>query len=128
MLSDERAGYTTLPQPPKRGAVKYAPLKGQAITINEAADEFGVPRINFYNWAKKGYIKVLAPGKPSMAMELDKADVVFCADVYHWRKEVGLSSGAPLLDENGEAYQLRWLDVARYRRTKQHAKSAVKGK
>lgn len=120
MLFDERASYSPLPQPPKRGDSKYAALTGQVITISEAAAEFEIPRKNFMNWVQKGYIKVLAPGTPGVAMDLDKADVSFCADVYHWRKGLGFSSGAPLLDELGEAYQLRWLDVARYRRTKQN--------
>jgi hypothetical protein len=119
MLFDDRAGMPPLPLPPKRNDAKYKALKGQVITVSEAAEEFDVPRQNFIKWVQKGYIKILAPGGPNLAMELDKADVVFCADVYHWRKEIGLSTGAPLLNDNGEAYQLRFLDVARYRRMKQ---------
>lgn len=128
MLSDERASYSTLPQPPKRGDAKYVALRGQVITISEAAEEFDVPRQSIATWVRNAYIEIVTAGHRGIggSAKLDKSDTAFCSDVYHWRKKIGFGPGAPLLDENGEAYQLRWLDVARYRRKRKELPNQVK--
>jgi hypothetical protein len=46
-------------------------------------------------------------------MELDEAEVAYCAEIYHARNGI---SGVPLLDEDGLAYQLKHPELSEYRR------------
>ena len=50
-------------------------------------------------------------------MELDEAEVAYCAGIYHERKTLGITR-VPLLDENGLAYELKHPKLFEYRRRK----------
>lgn len=93
---------------------KLRALKGQPITVTEAAERYKVPRGSIQEWKERGFIAVIQPG---YQMTLDEADVAYCVGVYRQRKASGLGfRGVPLLDEHGAPYQLKQPKVARYRR------------
>ena len=48
-------------------------------------------------------------------MELNEADVAYCAEIYHERKANKIGFRAPLLDEAGLPYQLKHPKLAKYR-------------
>lgn len=97
---------------------KYACLIGQPITVSDAADKYDVPRRNIIEWARKDYIPILKEGGRGSRMELDEAEVAYCAGIYLRRKNTGVGFRAPLLDENGLEYQLKHPGLSRYRRRK----------
>lgn len=82
----------------------YHGLVGESITVNDAADRYLINRRTIVEWCGRGYINILKPGQPGIAMYLDHADVAYCAYVYHHRR--GLS-GVPLLDQDGNPYRLK---------------------
>jgi len=95
---------------------KYPALIGQGITLSEAADRYGVPRGTIRNWYYNGYVGMIEDSYP---MRLDEAEIAYCADIYKARKVSGVGFyGAPLLDENGLAYELKHEDLAKYRKRK----------
>ncbi len=94
----------------------FAHLKGQGITLTEAAEKYNVSRETIWVWTKKKYIIVISSG---YRMEIDEADVAYCAEVYHTRKDIGVRYGAPLLDKRGMPYLLKHPALSRYRREEQ---------
>ncbi len=96
-------------------------LRGNPITVSEAAKRYGEKHnINLVgqtirDWARRGYIRVLRPssGRGSY-MELDEADVAYCVSIHVIRKQH--KSRAPLLDENGRPYLLKYPKLAKARR------------
>jgi hypothetical protein len=91
---------------------QYAKLIGQPITVTDAAERYNVHRDTIIEWKKKDYITVLKPG---YRMELDEAEVAYCADIYHKRQR---KSGVPLLDDDGLPYQLKHPQLSEYRESK----------
>lgn len=97
---------------------KYPALIGRPITVSEAAEKYDVPDRTVLNWEKKGYLTVIKPG---YGMELDEADVAYCAGIYHKKKAAGVGyRGSPLLDEEGLEYQVKHESLSRYRRRKKN--------
>lgn len=95
---------------------KYPALIGQGITLSEAADRYGVPRGTIQGWQYKDYISVVEDSYP---VKLNEAEIAYCADIYKARKASGVGFyGAPLLDANGLAYELKHEWLAEYRKRK----------
>lgn len=95
---------------------EYADLIGKEITVSDAAKKYNIPRQTILNWKNSNYITVLETG---YRLILDEADVAYCADIYHDRKESGIGFyGSPLLDEDGLPYKLKHPSLAKYRRRK----------
>jgi len=92
---------------------KYGHLVGKSITINDAAKKYNLHRNTIQDWRYKGYLRVLKPG---YRMEINEADVAYCAEIYHERKKTGIGFRAPLLDENGLPYQLKHPKLSEYRK------------
>lgn len=94
---------------------KFPALIGQAITVTEAANKYDINRRTILEWITKGYIRVIRPG---YQMTIDNADIAYCADAYIARRRAGFgfSGAAPLLDENGLPYTLKYPDLSAYRR------------
>jgi len=70
----------------------FAHLRGQRITVPEAAKEFGVPYTTLHGWIKAGYlVPVGREGKYRHI--LDKADVAYLAAVYRRIREQGYKGG-----------------------------------
>lgn len=103
----------------------FEALRGQRITISQATKKYDVNGQTIRNWIKREYITVLSSG---YAMQLDEADVAYCASVYHARKhELGGSiAGARLFDEAGRPYELHYPDVAEYRRKRKQAGTSTR--
>ncbi len=99
----------------------FAHLRGKAITVSEAAEKYGrkfgvnIVRQTIGVWVRQGYVNVISPG---YGMELDEADVAYCATVHATRKKAGIHAGVPLLDNNGYPYELKHEALSRYRREK----------
>jgi hypothetical protein len=93
-------------------AEKYNHLQESWITVTEAAKEYKVLGRTIREWIAAKYIEV---NKNVYPMEVNQADVAYCADIYHARKGI---SGVPLLDENGLPYELKHPELAEYRQRK----------
>ena len=87
-------------------------LRGQAITVTEAAEKYGVVRQTIGRWVNKGYVNELIPD--SYPMRIDESDLAYCAAIHTIRKKY--KSRAPLLDVNGKPYLLMHPDLAKARR------------
>ncbi len=96
---------------------KFADLRGQRISPYAAQKEYdGIHRSNFTRWARAGYIKILREGE--RLLEMDAADVAYCAYVYTQKKaEYGERiAGAKIFDKNGNPYQVKYPDLSAKRR------------
>lgn len=101
---------------------QFSDLRGKPILISEAAKKYAVPGNTIRRWIKHRYIRVVGDGYP---LTLDEADVARCAQTYQERKQSGSVSGAPLFDEAGRPYQLKYPDVSEYR--KRRRETTVRG-
>ena len=96
----------------------FAYLEGVPITVSEAARKYGVPRQTIHTWTRRGYIGVLpTPENLGKVKVINEADIAFCAAIYHVRKPFG--SRAPLLDEQGRPYLIKYPDLAKARRSQE---------
>ena len=97
-------------------AQKFAHLKGQGISASAASKEYGIHHQNFINWARSGYIKILT--ERTRLLEMDAADVAYCAYIYNQKKEEygGKIAGVTIFDDNGNPYQVKYPDLAAQRR------------
>lgn len=97
----------------------YAHLVGNPITVNNAIEKYRIPQTTILKWKNIGYITVIKPG---YKMTIDEADMAYCAEAYHARRNAGFGFGgtAKLLDENGLPYQLKHPDLAKYRRNRKN--------
>jgi hypothetical protein len=92
---------------------EYTDLVGQPITLSDASKKYNVIRRTIERWITQDYIAVINPN--NYPIEIDEAEIAYCADVYHQRKG---KSGVPLLDENGLPYQLKHPNLSEYRALK----------
>jgi hypothetical protein len=95
----------------------FAHLRGHIITPYRAQKKYsGIHRNNFINWARSGYIEILK--EKDRLIELDEADVAYCAYVYGLKKSEygGKLGGVRLFDENGNPYQVKYPDLSAKRR------------
>ena len=97
-------------------------LRNVPITITDASNKYSIQRDTILLWVnKQRYIKILKTG---YRMEIDEADVAYCAAIYELRRSfIGQSkergqTGAPLLDEMGDPYLLKHPKLSEYRRKK----------
>jgi hypothetical protein len=98
-------------------AKEFNHLRRQSITVTEAAAKYSLNRDTVLEWVKREYIHVIKPG---YRMELDEADVAYCAKIYRQKlKEYsGQLRGVTIFDEEGNPYQLIHPDLAKRRRQK----------
>ena len=96
---------------------EYSDLLNGWLTLTEAAKKYNVPKATLKTWIyRSNYIQNT---KGSYPMTINEAEVAYCADIYHARKESGLGFyGAPLLDEDGLPYELKHPSIAEYRQRK----------
>ena len=90
-------------------------LRGQAITVPQAAEKYSLRDQTIRDWVTRGYIVVLKEGH---GMTIDEADMAYCAAVY---EAMGGSRGKRVFDDSGHPYQLKrsdWADYQRERRRK----------
>ncbi len=94
---------------------RFTHLQGQPITISDAASKYKLEGRTIRFWVDQGYVHIIETTYP---VKVNEAEVAYCAEVHHNRKNSGSRSGAPLLDENGLPYQLKRPDLSKYRREK----------
>jgi hypothetical protein len=98
-------------------SAKFAHLRGQRISPYAAQKEHeGIHRGNFIRWARAGYIEILH--EEEKLIELDAADVAYCAYVYKQKKLEygGKIAGVKIFDEDGNPYQVKYPDLSERRR------------
>lgn len=78
---------------------KYAHLKGQGITISQAAEEYQVPRKVVEHWIYRSQ-DVSFVDEASYPKKIDAAEVALCAEIYKRRQKEGLT-GIPFFDDEG---------------------------
>jgi hypothetical protein len=78
---------------------KHADLKGEKISISDAARKYDIPHPTITRWKGRGIIPVLGTGK-NRRVFLDEAYVAYCAEVYNNRR----GAGKWLFDEDGLPY------------------------
>ncbi|MEW5958399.1 MAG: hypothetical protein AB1801_11775 [Chloroflexota bacterium] len=98
---------------------EFVSLRGRLITVTEGAEKYDLHRNTILEWVRKEYITAKKQGGRGSRMELDEAELAYCAKIYHERKGI---SGVPLLDENGLPYQLKHPELAKYRRRRRREK------
>lgn len=99
-------------------AKEFEHLRKQPITVTSAAENYGLNRDTILDWVKRKYIRTLKPG---YRMELDEADVAYCAKIYSEKlKEYkGQLRGVTIFDEYGNPYELMHPNLAKRRRQQQ---------
>ncbi len=103
-------------------AKEFAQLKGRLITVTEAAQKYNLHRDSILEWVTRGYITPLKQGGRGSRMELDEAEVAYCAKIH--RSRAG-KRGVRLFDQYGNPYQLKRPKLAEYRRRKKQVESEV---
>lgn len=98
-------------------AAKFVHLREQPISAYGAQKKYGIHHNSFIRWARAGYITILNEAERSL--ELDEADVAYCAHVYHLKKEEygGNIAGVKIFDEDGNPYQVKYPELSVKRRT-----------
>jgi predicted site-specific integrase-resolvase len=97
-------------------AEKFAHLRGQRINAYMAQQTYGIRYQNFIKWARAGYIGILH--EEERLIEMDAADVAYCACIYNQKKEEygGRIAGVKIFDEGGNPYQVKYPDLSARRR------------
>ncbi len=85
---------------------KHAHFRGIGIGINQAAKEFRVPYVTLYQWMESGIVRKI--GRQGQKVLIDKADVAYCAEIYHQR---GVK-GRKLFNSDGTPYKPK--KISRY--------------
>ncbi len=93
---------------------QFEHLRGNPITVSDAAEKYDVPATTIREWVKREYIRVLMPG---YGMTLDEQDVAYCVDVYRDKKlKAGKTSGLRIFDGAGRPYRLKHPERASRRK------------
>ncbi len=94
-------------------------LRGQEISISEAARNYKIAPRTLSRWADAGYIHVIDRG---WKVILDEVDVAYCGAVYKAKYDFydGQMSGVPIFDEEGAPFQAKYPEMAAYRRKQRH--------
>ncbi|MCP4287394.1 MAG: hypothetical protein GY792_23635 [Gammaproteobacteria bacterium] len=92
---------------------KFEHLRRGKLTIAEAEKKYKVSGWTIRNWIDRNYISTDTSKYP---MKLNEADIAYCVAVRSARKKIGVRSGAPLLDDDGQPYLLKHPILSRYRR------------
>lgn len=98
---------------------QFEHLRGKSITINQAAETYGIHPETIRGWVKQGYITVLREG---YGKELDLADVEYCVAVY---RSMDGARGKRLFDADGRPYQPKHTEWAIYQRERRRKASAA---
>jgi predicted site-specific integrase-resolvase len=96
-------------------AERFAHLQGKTIKVTDAAKRYELNRRTILRWKASGYIGEIEPD--SYPVQLDEADVAYCAYVYRQRQAVGGAViGSRLFDDDGNPYTIKYPDLAENRR------------
>ncbi len=95
-------------------AEKFAGLRGQSVTVSEAASIYELHERTIRRWIESGYIRIIDDS--SYPVRIDKADIAYCEDIY---RQFRGKRGVRIFDDNGSPYQLKHPKLAEYRQHKQ---------
>lgn len=98
---------------------QFKHLRGEPITIAQAAQNYNIHPETIRGWVNHGYIRVLRDG---YAKELDRADVEYCAAIY---RAQGGGRGKRLFDDQGLPYQPKQTVWAEYQRERRKRKKSA---
>lgn len=92
-------------------------LRGQGITISEAAKKYDTPRGAVDSWVYRGnYISFV--DELAYPRLIDEAEVALCAQIYHERQKTGLT-GIPYFDDyDFPVTEMKHPELSEYRRRK----------
>ncbi|HFC10151.1 MAG TPA: hypothetical protein ENJ54_09935 [Chloroflexi bacterium] len=93
----------------------FAHLEGQAITVSEAARKYGVQRHTILAWVRR-YTHVIKVMERGYRLLLEEAGVAYLAALHKTRKDFGIKSGSPLVDEYGQPNLIKHPSLSAYRR------------
>jgi hypothetical protein len=95
---------------------RFAHLRGKAISGYRAAQEYGISHRTIIRWARAGHIRIM--GSDDRSLELDAADVAYCAYVYEEKKRQydGNIIGVRIFDDIGNPYQVKYPELSAVRR------------
>jgi len=96
----------------------FAHLEGVPITVSEAARKYGVQKHTILAWTRR-YTSVLRVLERGYRMLLDEAGVAYLAAIHHTRKDFGIRSGSPLVDEHGAPNLIKHPTLSAYRKHRQ---------
>ena len=93
----------------------FAHLEGVAITLTEAAKKYNIPRPTLVSWVKRyaPFVRVLKPGYRA---EYNEADIAYLVHIYRTRREQGILSGVPLVDNKGKPKLIKHPSLSRAKR------------
>ncbi len=95
----------------------FAHLRGQTINAYQAQQKYDINHLNFIKWARAGYIEFQEDHEgPRPQILMNEADVAYCAYVYRQKETEHEGRIGRIFDKDGNPYQLRYPDVAAYRR------------
>jgi hypothetical protein len=92
-------------------------LHGEPITVPEAVEKYGINPVTIRNWVRHGYIKIVKSG---YGMEIDGADMAYCAAVY---RALGGVQGKRIFDKSGQPYHYKGTEWAIYQRERRRKKN-----
>jgi hypothetical protein len=110
-------------------AEKYSHLRGKVISASGASrkystiHEVAITPQHFSQWAAAGHIAVSGGGGKGNPLQLDEADVAYCADIYAQKVEEYGSNrmvGVRIFDLDGNPYLLKYPEVAKKLRNERH--------
>ena len=93
----------------------FVHLEGQPITVSEAARKYGVQRHTILAWVRR-YTHVIKVMERGYRLLLEEAGVAYLAALHKTRKDFGIKSGSPLVDEYGQPNLIKHPSLSAYRR------------
>ena len=96
----------------------FAHLEGVPITVSEAARKYGIQKHTILAWTRR-YTSVLRVLERGYRMLLDEAGVAYLATIHHVRKDFGIRSGSPLVNEDGAPNLIKHPTLSTYRKHRQ---------
>jgi transposase len=104
------------PQPASKEellAEKYGHLRANELSLTQAAQKYDVPRGTIENWIYRAkYLQFST--ETTHPKLINEAEMAYLAELYHQRLTTG--SKAPLLDDNGLPYEVKYPELAATRR------------
>ncbi|MBP7689321.1 MAG: hypothetical protein KA765_15505 [Thermoflexales bacterium] len=98
---------------------QFKHLRGESITIAQAAQNYDIHPETIRGWVNHGYIRILREG---YGKELDLADVEYCVAIY---RAQGGGRGKRLFDDQGQPYQPKQTEWAAYQRERRKKNKAA---
>ncbi|GAB4440004.1 MAG: hypothetical protein Kow0031_21910 [Anaerolineae bacterium] len=101
-------------------AEKFGHLRANELSLTQAAQKYDVPRGTIENWIYRArYLRF--SNENTYPKLINEAEMAYLAELYHERLTTG--SKAPLLDDSGLPYAVKYPELAETRRRRKRASS-----